>query len=231
MIYVLQQIRCEHLGVLEDFLKGEGLAYRYIPIYAGEAVPKAPPDMSGLIVLGGPMGVYEEEKYPFLIDEIKLIRDALRRYVPTLGVCLGAQLMAKAAGAEVRRGREKEIGFYPIELTPEGRRDPLFKNLPERLTVFQWHGDTFDIPEGAVRLAASRLFPNQAFRMGVNAYALQFHLEVTREMIGEWINEYAEEITCIKTGAEIEKMEREAESLLPTLHECALSLVKGLFAG
>jgi GMP synthase (glutamine-hydrolysing) len=111
------------------------------------------------------------------------------------GICLGAQLMAKAAGAKIIAGHRKELGWYDIELTKEGTVDRLFKGFPKRFKAFQWHGDTFEIPKGAVKLASSEIFPNQAFRL-CNAYALQFHMEAMKETINEWMAEYAKR-TCI----------------------------------
>jgi GMP synthase (glutamine-hydrolysing) len=137
--------------------------------------------------MGGPMGVYEGEKHAFLPREIDFIEKAVSRGVPTLGVCLGAQLLARALGSPVYPHRFREIGWYPLRLTPEGRKDPAFRRWPPRARVFQWHGDTFDLPQGAALLARSPLCENQAFRHGRTAYGLQFHLEVTPAMIGEWL--------------------------------------------
>ena len=191
-LLVLQHIKPEHLGILANFFDADGIAYEYVRVYEGDSVPKHLQGYSGLIILGGPAGVYEEDEYPFLRLESGLIRDALHRRQPLLGICLGAQLIAKTAGARVYKGDCKEIGWYPIEQA-ENSVDVIFNTLPKRIMVFQWHGDTFDIPRNAVRLAGSRLFPNQAFRLD-RAYALQFHLEVTADMIRDWVKEYREEL-------------------------------------
>ena len=138
-----------------------------------------------LIVLGAPIGVYETEAYPFLIEEIAAIERRLAARRPTLGVCLGAQLMAAALGARVAPGPGKEIGYAPVELLPTAKASPLAAIAD--LSVLHWHGDAFDLPSGAERLAATTLCPNQAFRLGDWALALQFHLEADPEAIESWL--------------------------------------------
>ncbi len=147
-------------------------------------------ECEAVVSLGGPMNVYETDKYPFLDVEEDFLKKTLKKEIPVLGICLGAQLLAKAAGAEVRKAKHKEIGWCKIDLTEEGMRSPLFNGLNRNLEVFQWHEDTFDIPGRGVRLAESQACINQAFRFGRNAYGLQFHVEVTPQMIGSWINKY-----------------------------------------
>ncbi len=139
------------------------------------------------------MNVYEEDRYPFLRGKDLLIKEAIQRGKHILGICLGAQLIAKALGAKVTKAPSKEIGWYDVSLTEEGCRDPLFASLPKTFPVFQWHEDTFEIPRGGKLLATSTAVPSQAFRYGENAYGLQFHLEVTTEMIRAWMEEYEEE--------------------------------------
>jgi GMP synthase-like glutamine amidotransferase len=139
------------------------------------------------------MNVYEEDHYPFLREEDLFIKEAIQRGKFVLGICLGAQLIAKALGAKVFKASLKEIGWYDIYLTMIGSKDPLFSNLPKTFPVFQWHGDTFEIPKGGKLIATSTSVPHQAFRYGDNAYGLQFHLEVTEKMIKEWMETYEEE--------------------------------------
>ena len=188
-ILVVQHVECEGLGFFEPIAKRKGFDLRYIRVYRGERVTRRIDDVWGVVVLGGPMGVYEEERYPFIRDEIALVEEVLKRGIPFLGICLGCQILAKACGAPVYKGGAREIGWYGIELTEPARTDPLFIGLPQRMTVFQWHGDTFDIPVGAVNLASSELFPNQLIRVGARAYGIQFHLEITGDMIREWLRE------------------------------------------
>lgn len=197
MFLVFQHIRCEGLGTIESAFSRRGINYRYIRLFDGEAIPEGLDGYTGVIILGGPMNVYEEDEYPYLRDEDLLIKKAIENDMPVLGICLGAQLIAKATGARVYKGKKKEIGWYDMRLTEGGRNDRIFKHFPEKMTVFQWHGDTFEIPPQADYLATSSLFPHQAFRIKNNIYALQFHLEVTEEMISRWVEEYEDELSSL----------------------------------
>jgi GMP synthase (glutamine-hydrolysing) len=153
----------------------------------------------GLIVLGGPMNCDETARYPHLEVETETIRTAIGRGLPVLGICLGAQLIARALGARVSRNPQKEIGWYDVLPTADGERDPLFAHFNGSEKIFQWHGDTFEIPHGAVHLATSTACPNQAFRYADNVYALQFHLEVDEPLIQRWLHTpvMAREIECL----------------------------------
>ena len=205
-VLVLRHVPHEHLGTLSHTLKANDLNHKYINLYEDENPNIQLDDFSGLIILGGPMNVYETEKYPFLEMEDTLIKEAAERDMPILGICLGAQLIAKALAARVIRNKEKEIGWYPLRITDDAGNDDLFKHFNTEETVFQWHGDTFEIPDGAVHLAKSPLCLNQAFRYETKIYGLQFHLEVTPEMILEWLNvtENKEEVMSLKGKADPE---------------------------
>ncbi|HLE80990.1 MAG TPA: type 1 glutamine amidotransferase [Dehalococcoidia bacterium] len=185
--------------MFEGLLIRRDISYRYVKLYEGESIPDLGP-YSGVVLLGGPMNVYEEEAYPFLKREDAYIQQVLALGVPFLGICLGGQLLAKAVGGVVTRNGVREIGWHTVELDLQGQRDPLFAGLPESLPVFQWHGDTFSIPKGAIRLATSPACENQAFRCGFGgiAYALQFHLEVTPAMVEEWVREYGGELEGLR---------------------------------
>jgi GMP synthase-like glutamine amidotransferase len=135
------------------------------------------------------MNVDEEEKYPFLKEEKAFIKELLKKETPLLGICLGGQLLARVCKAEVKKAPYEEIGYFKINLTEEGQNDPLFKGCETSFEVFQWHEDTFDIPKESILLATSKDF-YQAFKIGKNAYGLQFHIEVTPQMIELWIDEY-----------------------------------------
>lgn len=179
----IRHVPHEGLGAIEGALIDAGVVYHYShPTEIDEL-----PDYDYLIILGGPWSVYDD--FPWLEAELKLIRRAMEKNVPILGICLGAQLIATALGAEVKPCGPREIGWYPLKLTDEGRSDALLGHLEAEETVFQWHGDMFDIPAGAAHLAASPLCRNQAFRYGDNVWALQFHLEVTPPMVEEWLTE------------------------------------------
>ncbi|NOZ60015.1 MAG: type 1 glutamine amidotransferase [Euryarchaeota archaeon] len=180
----------EHLGCLEELAEARGIEVEYRRLWRGDDLEGAL-DYDLLVFLGGPMSVNEESDYPYLAEEKALIRRALEVEKPLLGICLGAQLIASALGARVYPGRERELGWYPITLTGEGRRDEVFSAFPHRLEVFHWHGETFDLPAGARLLAGSELYPHQAFRTG-RSYALQYHLEVTAEMVRDWVREVPE---------------------------------------
>ncbi len=177
------------LGSVAAFLDEKKLTHQYIDLFSG--TPKRLPlgESSGLIVLGGAMSANDAEEYPFLQAELDWIREAVDTRLPTLGICLGAQLLAKALGKNVYPNRVKEIGWYEIEVLPPAAADRLFSACHARETVFQWHGDTFDLPAEAVHLARSEFCPNQAFRYGPCAYGLQFHVEMTPELLVEWFDE------------------------------------------
>ena len=187
-VLLLRQAPPESGGTIETALTTAGLAFRYVDLYH-EIPSRLPLDQAaGLVILGGPMNVDEVDRYPFLRHEVPWIREAIEAGLPTLGICLGSQLLAKALGARVYPNHVKEIGWYPIELTPAAAEDPLLAQSGTR-TVFQWHGDTFDLPSGAVHLARSPLCENQAFRYGRLSYGLQFHAEMTAAMIDAWVDD------------------------------------------
>jgi GMP synthase-like glutamine amidotransferase len=152
--------------------------------------------------MGGAMGVYDTDAYPWLETERRWIRRTVEEGVPVLGVCLGAQQLAAALGAAVTTGPSPEIGVDEVELTAEGRTDPVLGPEGDRVSVIQWHGDTFEIPDGAVRLASGARYRNQAFRYGRVAYGLQFHIEVDQAMADAWAPELPPDVTL---GADARK--------------------------
>lgn len=192
-VLVLQHAAPETLGTIADSLAGHDLAPRYIRTFAGEPVPEDPEASSGLILMGGPMGVYEQDRYPFLRAEMRVIEQALKSGKPVLGVCLGSQLIAAALGAPVRKGLRKEIGWHPVRLTSQAASDPLFSAVPREFTGFHWHGDVFDLPAGADWLASSDLTEFQAFRYK-SAWGLLFHLEVREPLIAGMVDVFAGEL-------------------------------------
>jgi GMP synthase-like glutamine amidotransferase len=186
-VLVVQNAICEHLGTLQSMFELDGFAISSIS--ADGHIPSKIDGNDVLVVLGGPASVYEDHGY--LREEERLIRDAMAKNIPTLGICLGSQLVAKACDARVHRGPRKEIGWYTVELTDSGLE--FFKGPERKITVFQWHGDTYDLPSGAAVLATSSLYPVQAFKVG-NAIGIQFHLEVSRDMVMEWMKVYRSDI-------------------------------------
>ncbi|OGQ51990.1 MAG: hypothetical protein A3J24_12560 [Deltaproteobacteria bacterium RIFCSPLOWO2_02_FULL_53_8] len=222
-ILVIQHVESEGLGIISSLLNVTGHTVDIVRVFKGDGVPRNILGYRGLIVLGGPMGVYEQETYPFLGAEIALIESALKADVPMLGICLGAQLLARAAGAKVYKGGAKEIGWYKVRQTPAGAAERLLLGFPEEYTVFQWHGDTFDVPSGAVNLASSALFPNQFIKVGSCAYGIQFHLEVTEPMVAQWLKLNAAEVVAagIDVGAVIEQTPLN----IPAIHRLGRSML------
>lgn len=203
-VLVLQHAQSEGLGSIEDALQASGHTSKYLRTFAGDTVPLNSGDSPGLIIMGGPMGVYEHNQYPFLRHEMKLIESFLKAGKPILGVCLGSQLLAAALGAEVKKGPRKEIGWYPIRLGVEAKDDAVCNGQPESFVAFHWHGDIFELPHGAVPLASSELTRLQAFRHGDSAYGVLFHMEVTSGQIQNMVREFAGEIEQEKLdGGEI----------------------------
>lgn len=198
-ILVLQQVAHEGLGRIYPLLRRAGAAEEVVPCYLeGTAVPDRLAEYGALVILGGPMSAVDAEADPVLAAQMALAREAIERDFPTLGICLGAQLLARAGGARVFPGDTPEIGWYDVHLSLESGEDPLFTGLPNPLSVFQWHGDGFDLPAGALHLASSPLFPHQAFRMGENVYGVQFHLEVEEPMVKEWLAVNAAELERLR---------------------------------
>ena len=188
---IVKHIDVEGPGLIESCLNQGKIPYQILNLEPRVRFPKLE-DITHIVLLGGPMNVYEEDRYPFLKDEDLFIKEAIQRGKAILGICLGAQLIAKALGAKVFKAPVKEIGWYDVSLTKVGLQDPLFSCLPKTFPVFQWHEDTFEIPNGARLIATSSPISHQAFRYGEKVYGLQFHLEVTEEMIRDWIETYEE---------------------------------------
>lgn len=175
-------------GFLEEVFRERGYRTRVVDRASGDGLPRDGDKGVGTLVLGGPMGVYEEEDFPFLREERRYLRDLVRRGEPVLCICLGAQLLATALGGKAYPGGATEVGWHRLQLTEPGRDDPLLKPFVGVDRVLQWHGDTFDLPDGAVHLASSPTFENQAFRVGRRAYGIQFHPEIEESTVRGWID-------------------------------------------
>jgi GMP synthase-like glutamine amidotransferase len=183
-VLAFRHVPFEHLGRIAEALEARGVNAGYADLYASDDSACDADAADGLIFMGGPMSVNDDLLY--IRREIEMIQAAVARGKPVLGVCLGSQLIAKALGARVYPNAVKEIGWYPVRFHESARSDRLFAGIEEPETIFHWHGETFDLPEGAELLASSEACRNQAFRWRDNVYGLQFHLEVTPEMIADW---------------------------------------------
>jgi GMP synthase (glutamine-hydrolysing) len=192
-VLVLQHIACEPPGAFEDVLTAAGADIHRVELDEGEPLPSWQ-DYVAIVAMGGPMSVNDDAELPWLTAEKQAIADAVKAGVPYWGSCLGVQLLAASLGARVYSGTQPEVGVLPVTLTDDGRSDPVFAGLPPEFLTLQWHGDTFDLPDGATLLASSPAYPNQAFRVGQTAYGVQFHVEVTEQMAREWaqVPAYAE---------------------------------------
>ncbi|MDA8189484.1 MAG: gamma-glutamyl-gamma-aminobutyrate hydrolase family protein [Dehalococcoidales bacterium] len=186
-VWVLQHVQYETLGSIAGALETCNASAQTVRIFEGEPAPREMGNAAGLVVMGGPMGVYEQPIYPFLREEMHLIEQALNQGKPVLGVCLGSQLLAATLGAEVTKGKEKEIGWHQVTLTDEALTDRLLVGVEPSFTAFHWHGDIFKLPRNAVSLASSQLTEYQAFRCGQNAYGVLFHMEVTESIIRDMV--------------------------------------------
>jgi GMP synthase (glutamine-hydrolysing) len=214
-IAALCHVSFEDLGTIAPIAEQRGFDVTYVDATTDDlsAIERLAPDL--LVVLGGPIGVYEELAYPFLTEEIALVERRLRAGSPTLGICLGSQIMARALGARVYPAGIKEIGWAPIDLTGPGRRilAPLAEDGGQ---VMHWHGDTFDLPTGAELLASTEKCVNQAFSLGTTALALQFHPEVRTRHLERWFVGHTVEIAAAE-GVTVERLRADTRRYGPSL--------------
>jgi len=215
---VIQHLAPEAAFAIGDALAAAGVHLDTRRTFAGEEIPADVSNFDGVVVLGGPMSATSDLGFPSRQQEIDLLSVAIGLGIPTLGVCLGAQLLAAAAGAAVIAGQSgPEIGWAPVQLLEASRSDPLFAGLPERLTVLHWHGDTFELPVGARRLATNATYRNQAFRVGELAWGLQFHIEVTADAVERFLSAFDTEAQQAIGGS----------SAIRTASDGALSSLRG----
>jgi GMP synthase (glutamine-hydrolysing) len=219
-IVVVQHAEVERPGIIADVLASQGNS---VLTFHAPQLPQELEDAQGLIIMGGPMSVYEDGKYPFLRDELHLIEKALQEGKPVLGVCLGSQLLAAALGAAVKKG-QKEIGWYQVALTKNAMEDPLLAGVERSFMACHWHGDIFDLPHGALSLAASSRTECQAFRYGDSAYGFLFHMEVTHEILQAMVRTFADELRG--AGIEGEEIVRGGHEYLPDLKRIGKAVFK-----
>jgi GMP synthase-like glutamine amidotransferase len=212
-VLVLQHIACEPPGVYEDVLDEHGATIHRVELDEGDPLPDWRA-FDAIVAMGGPMGALDDDEHPWLTDEKRLIAEAVRSGLPFWGVCLGVQLLAASLGARVYPGPAPEVGVLPVLLTDEALADPVFAGTPRELLSLQWHGDTFDLPDGATRLAGSPAYPNQAFRVGADAYGVQFHLEVSPALAREWadVPAYAESLERVLGEGALDRLIAELEA-------------------
>src|SRR3990167_118752 len=203
-IHYLQHVPFEGLGSIKSWVHEKGFNLTSTRLFDNEMLPSIE-EIDWLIIMGGPMFVYEEDKYPWLIREKAFIHKAIMSGKQVLGIFLGAQLLAEVLGGAVSRSPNREIGWFLVELTPAAHKHPLFHNIANHFTPFHWHSDTFSIPKGAERIAFNQHTVNQGFVYGNNVLALQFHLETTEQIATSLIKRFAEELT---PGSQVQSAEK-----------------------
>lgn len=206
-IHYLQHVPFEGLASIESWAISQNHSLSATRFYSNESLPSIK-DIDWLVVMGGPMNIYEDDKYPWLTEEKRFIEQAIEQDKTVVGICLGSQLIANVLGAKVYQGQHKEIGWFPIEIANKAENSVVFESLPQKLTVFHWHGDTFDLPEGATRLAYSEGCQNQAFVYNEKVLGLQFHLESTKDSVQQIIK------NCTNELVEGKYIQKPAEMLL-----------------
>lgn len=218
----IRHVKIEHAGILGNVLYDKGFQIDYLDTYLGQLLNEPIENYSFVIVLGGYMGAYEESKYPFLNYEFKIIEYALKENIPLIGICLGSQMLARVLGSKVYKGHKKEIGFYEVIKVQEHE---YFREFPSSLDVFQWHNDTFDLPDKTVRIFSSVNYENQGFVFN-KAVGLQFHIEVSKDMINNWLVEYQDEVDA--NNINVADILLKAEEKTTKSYHLSLSLVNNL---
>jgi GMP synthase (glutamine-hydrolysing) len=215
-ILVIRHEKCTSLGMLEKAAKENNSSIQYLDISQGEGLTKPIENYSHIVVLGGTISAYQDDEYPFLRDEFKLLERAIAHKIPTLGICLGSQILAKVLGAPVRRGESgREAGWCEVQLTEAAKTDPLLREFPDRFKVFQSHQDTFDLPSNSTHLAKSETYLNQAFCYQDFVWAIQFHLEMDDAVIQDCSALITQELEESQIQDSVDQMLTEAKYFSP----------------
>jgi GMP synthase (glutamine-hydrolysing) len=217
-VVAIRHVAFEDAGTLESVLKHRGLGLRYLEAGVDDLNPAKDADL--LVVLGGPIGIYEVDRYPFLKQELATIEAAVKKGIPVIGICLGCQALAAVLASRVYPGKQKELGWDEMTLTKEGKASPL--GAIEGIRVLNWHGDTFDLPTGATRLASTAITPNQAFTYGPKILALQFHVELPQRDLEKWLIGHTVELANSKV--DLGKLRAETARYAPAANEASQRL-------
>jgi GMP synthase (glutamine-hydrolysing) len=218
----------DHLGTAEEVFAASGPDVTYVDLWTGAGLPD-PREVAGVVALGGVMNVDQTDAHPFLIPERDFLERAVAAELPVLGICLGGQLLARALGGRVQKAEAPETGFFPLHPTDEAPSDPLFSCFGDGDRMFQWHEDTFELPEGSSLLLSGDGVPNQAFRIGERAWGVQFHPEVTPQLLEAWLDAIPEDELAERWGRTRIELRAQAERHLPSQQRRARELF-GRFA-
>ncbi len=226
---VFQHLPHEGLGSFEPVFLQAGIDVQIIPTPKHDLTTmtlEGSNSIDALVVMGGPMSANDDDQLPFIREELRLIEAAVKQKIPILGVCLGSQMLAKVLGSKVYPGKKKEIGWYPLQVQPAGGKDPLMKKFPTTTLMFQWHGETFDLPKNSELLASSELYPHQAFRFE-NSYGFQFHSEMTLEMIQDWVEHGKKEMEGAELPHSAGELLQQSEKFIGALKSMAQGVAQG----
>ena len=221
----IRHVSFEDAGILGDVLAERGIRLRYLEAGIDDLAPAKDADL--LLVLGGPIGIYEFDRYPFLKHELATIEAAVKQGTPVAGICLGCQALAAVLAARVYPGKQKELGWDQLTLTEEGKASPL--GVLEGVHILNWHGDTFDLPAGATRLASTEITPNQAFAYGPDVLALQFHVELPARDLERWLIGHTGELASSKV--DLGQMRAETARLAPAANDAGKRLFNAWLDG
>jgi GMP synthase (glutamine-hydrolysing) len=226
---VLQHLRIEPTAIIGKIIEEAGHHIELVRMDRDESVPQSLSGFDGVVVMGGPMSA-NDTHLSFVTDEIELLKEAIKIDLPVLGICLGAQLLARAAGAEIVTSPVRELGWYPLQRTRDSADDPIFQALDDDgLMVFQWHGETFTLPDSATLVATHTDVPQQAFRIGSSQYGLQFHIEVDRPIIESWIEAGESERTALGEAG-IAAIRAQSPDYIPAAHAFCRQMIMAWLA-